>query len=78
MRQVELTPEQAAAVEKIREEFIEAVGGEGQDPADAGYAERWRRFLPDADQKLRLLIGWQAFRQYQMAMPWPGEPAVGP
>lgn len=64
---VSLTPAQQKDVEKIREQFIEDLGGVAADPDTPEYAAAWRHAQPSADDLLRLKLGWQGYLQYQYA-----------
>ena len=60
------TEEQAAEREKLRNDFVQAIGGENQDPASPDYRKRWVQAQSEADQRYRLLFGDNAFVQHQM------------
>ncbi len=56
-----LTEAQAETVKILQKEFIEAIGGSGQDPADPEYFQRWRTASSESDQRFKTLFGAQAF-----------------
>jgi len=56
-----------ATVDRLREKFIADVGGEGQNPADPVYQERWAQSVPSSDEQLRAAIGWHAYNDLQSA-----------
>lgn len=60
------TEEQAAALEKVRADFIEAIGGVDLNPGSPEYRQRWLPAQSDADQRFRLLFGDNAFVQHQL------------
>ena len=60
------TPEQAAEWEKLRDDFLKAVGGDNQDPADPHYRRRWAAAESEADRHFRLVFGEIAFMQLKM------------
>lgn len=60
------TGEQAADWEKVRADFVNAVGGAGQNPASPQYRKRWVQAQSEADQQFRLYFGDNAFVQHQM------------
>lgn len=60
------TEEQAAVWQKLRNDFVQAIGGENQNPADPHYRKRWVRAESEADQRFRLLFGDNAYVQMQM------------
>ncbi len=60
------TEEQAAAWEKLRNDFVKSIGGENQDPANPNYRKRWVQAQSEADQRFRLQFGDTAFVQHQM------------
>ena len=60
-----LTENQKTAVRQLQQQFIDAVGGANQDPADPAYAIRWHTAQQDADDALRAQLGNQAYLAYQ-------------
>ena len=60
------TEEQAADWAKLRDAFVNAVGGTHADPASPQYRQRWVRAESEADQRFRLLFGDTAYVQHQM------------
>jgi hypothetical protein len=64
---LKLNSRQAQAVNDLREQFIEEVGGPNQDPNDPTYAQRWQSSQPQADLDLRGMIGIRAWEAYQIA-----------
>jgi hypothetical protein len=66
--EMQFNGQQAAAFDYLRQQFIDAVGGSAQNPNDLGYLARWQAALPESDQQLRLILGWQGDiqQQYQM------------
>jgi hypothetical protein len=60
------TAEQAADWEKVRYDFVNAIGGPNQDPADPQYRKRWTSAESEADRRFRLLFGDTAFVQHQL------------
>lgn len=60
-------PELVATMNRLREEFIAKVGGEGQDPNDPAYHARWIQSAPSIDEQLRAAIGWQAYNNLKAA-----------
>jgi len=65
--EVSLNPEQAQAVNDLRQRFIQDVGGPDQDPNDPAYSERWQASQPQADSDLCGVLGINAFQSYQIA-----------
>lgn len=61
-----LTDEQAAAIEQLRNQFVEDVGGINQDPTDPGYLEKWQKAQPAADALLWFKLGKDFFQQAQL------------
>jgi hypothetical protein len=57
---------QLKAIEEVREQFIAAICGAGQEPSDPAYRERWEKAQPESDQMLRGMIGVNAFQNYQL------------
>ena len=64
---VNLNPEQAQAVNDLRQKFIQDVGGLNQDPNDPAYSQRWQASQPQADLDLCGMLGINAFQSYQIA-----------
>lgn len=60
------TSQQAAEWEKLRDDFLKAVGGDNQDPADPHYRRRWAAAESEADRQFRLVFGEIAFMQLKM------------
>jgi hypothetical protein len=56
-----LSDEQAALTASLQQDFVDAIGGPDQDPADPSYLERWRNAVPESDQRFKALFGVQAF-----------------
>jgi hypothetical protein len=62
---VELDPKQAAAATAVQDDFADAVGSDPADPADADYHKKWQHEQPVSDQRLRAMIGGQAYVRWQ-------------
>lgn len=60
------TGEQASEWEKLRHDFVNAIGGASEDPAHPRYRQRWMQAQSAADQRFRLLFGDTAYVQHQM------------
>jgi len=60
------TEEQAATWDKLRNDFVTAIGGENQDPASPAYRKRWAHAQSEADQRFRFQFGDTAFVQHQL------------
>lgn len=60
------TGEQAADWEKLRGDFVNAIGGASQDPAAPQYRKRWVQAQSEADRQFRLMFGDNAYVAYQM------------
>ena len=56
-----LTETQKETVKVLQKEFIEALGGSDQDPADPEYFRRWQTAAWESDQRFKTLFGVQAF-----------------
>ena len=60
-----LDDQQAQTVNELRQDFVEAIGGPNQDPADPAYLKRWRVAQPQADAELKSrmgILGWEAYQ----------------
>ena len=61
-----LAPGQVKAIDELRQQFMDQIGGSGQDAADPAYRERWQQAQPESDEMLRGMIGINAFQNYQL------------
>jgi hypothetical protein len=59
----QFTDRQVAEWEKLQDDFVEAVGGPNQNPADPAYRARWISAQLANDQAFRAKFGTQAFLQ---------------
>jgi hypothetical protein len=55
------TDETAAAVQRLRQDFIDSTGAASADPADPNYAARWDQFQPIVDQQFSTMFGTEAY-----------------
>jgi len=55
------TEETAAAVQNLRQDFIDSTGAAIADPADPSYAARWDQFQPIVDQQFSTMFGTEAY-----------------
>ena len=55
------TEETAAAVQNLRQDFIDSTGAVTADPADPNYAVRWDQFQAVVDQQFSALFGTEAY-----------------
>ena len=53
------------AIDQVREQFVQDVGGTGQNPDDPAYLARWQTAQANADDMLRGALGSQAFMAFQ-------------
>lgn len=61
-----LTENQKAAVRQLQQQFVDALGGAGRNPADPAYRARWQTAQQDADEALRAQLGNQAYNNYKL------------
>jgi hypothetical protein len=61
-----LSPAQQAVVSGLRDSFVEQVGGAGADPSTPEYAQHWQQAQPSYDQRMKVLLGYQAYQQFQL------------
>jgi hypothetical protein len=54
------TPEVAAKVQKLRQDFIDSTGAAMANPADPNFAALWNQFQPTADEIFCAIFGTQA------------------
>ena len=69
---VDLTPlnlneDQKQAIDVMRQQFIDKIGGLNQDPNDPAYLERWQKAQPEIDDMMQGMLGMTAFENYQLA-----------
>ena len=57
--------DQAPMLGRLQDDFIAAVGGTNQNPADPEYARRWVQATSDSDAKFRQMFGQTAFLEAQ-------------
>ncbi len=60
-------PGVAAAMDRLREKFITAVGGTGQNPTDPAYQARWTQNVSAVEEQLRAAVGWETYNRLQAA-----------
>jgi hypothetical protein len=56
----------SAALESIKEKFMQDIGGPNQDPNDPAYLARWKTALEESDARFRATFGREAFIQYDL------------
>jgi hypothetical protein len=61
------TPEQAAALDRLREDFITNVSGEGQNFDNAAYAKTWQEAQELSDSNYEQQFGAEAFIDAQLS-----------
>lgn len=61
------TPEVAAAVQKLRQDFVDATGAATANPADPNYAALWNQFQPTADEIFCAIFGTEACNSLSIA-----------
>ena len=66
LRSSKLSQEQQEAVDELRKQFIEEIGGLSQDPSDPAYLARWQKARPKADGMLAGVIGQRALMRFDM------------
>ncbi len=54
-------------IDELRQNFTEAIGGPGQDPADPAYLKRWQSAQSEADAELKSRLGIMGWAFYQAA-----------
>jgi hypothetical protein len=54
------TPEVAAKVQKLRQDFIDSTGAATANPVDPNYAALWNQFQPTADEIFCAIFGTEA------------------
>ena len=61
-----LNEDQLQAIDEVKLQFVEAIGGLSQDPRDPAYLARWEKAKPNADAMLARVIGQRAFMRFDM------------
>lgn len=62
---VQLNERQEALIARLRQSFTEELGGGTMDPASPEYAERWRNAQPEYDEMLEVMLGREAYVEFQ-------------
>lgn len=58
--------QQQAQLKKIQDQFVQDIGGPGQDPSSSAYLKSWQTAQWLSDQRFRAEFGYQAFLYQQM------------
>jgi len=58
-------PQQQEALTQLQQGFVDAVGGQSQNPADPAYTAKWKSAQPSSDDRFRLWFGDQAYMAQQ-------------
>ena len=66
-KDLNLDEKRIQAIQNLQQQFMSSIGGDGMDPSDPLYLERWQQAQPRVDRLLRGLIGMHAYQQYDMA-----------
>lgn len=56
---------QCQAISDLQQNFVDAVGGQNQNPNDPAYLKRWVRTVPESDDMLRGLLGIKYYLAYE-------------
>jgi hypothetical protein len=64
---VNLNPAQQQTVNNLQQQFINNVGGSGQNPADPAYQQTWQQAQAQSDQMTIVQLGYNAYMQYWLA-----------
>jgi hypothetical protein len=62
-----LNEDQKEVVARIKQQFVDAVGGPNQDPNDPAYLARWQKSQREVDNMLRGMLGRTVFQNYLLA-----------
>src|SRR5208282_5509410 len=57
---LDLGEAQREELDELRQQFIQEVGGAGQNPTDSSYLERWQKARAKSDKSIAEVIGQQA------------------
>lgn len=64
--ETDLSAVQSKEWERLEEEFVEQIGGPGQDPADPAYRQRWFSAQELSDIKFQVKFGTEAFLRFNI------------
>jgi len=64
---LKITPEQQQVIERLRQAFVDMVGGPNNDPNDPEYLERWRKAQPAINDVMEAQLGQEFFLSYEAA-----------
>ena len=64
---LQLDETQALVIASLRQKFWNLLGGEGQNPNDPQYLERWQKAQPELDSWLKGMIGLRAYQELELA-----------
>jgi hypothetical protein len=67
LNMMNLDEQQIQAINDLRQNFIEEIGGLHQDPNDPTYLARWEKAQPEVDDDLRGMLGVSVWENYQLA-----------
>lgn len=62
---VQLNDRQWALIQNLQRGFVAELGGTNADPASAEYAERWKKTQPEYDEMVEVLLGREAYVEFQ-------------
>lgn len=60
------TAEELAAVKRLRNRFVEEIGGTNQNPKDPAYVKRWIEARHQIDEELQAQLGTDSYNAYMM------------
>jgi hypothetical protein len=62
---VQLDDRQWGLIQNLQRGFVDELGGGNADPASADYAERWSKAQPEYDEMLEVVLGREAYIEFQ-------------
>jgi hypothetical protein len=63
---LKLDRQQVQAINELRQNFVDAIGGPNQDPQDPAYSARWQGAQPENDNLMLGSLGIMAWETYQV------------
>ena len=63
---LKLNDQQKVLLERLRQTFVQEIGGANQNPTDPQYLERWEQAQMAADSQLKTVFGKEIYSRYQV------------
>ena len=66
-QRLSVTPDQQKVITRLKQKFLDMIGGADQDPSDPQYLQRWQQAQPSINEELELQLGQEFFQEYETA-----------